>query len=64
MVSLASLFGHKMLCPDGHKIMPVEVDCQDFEVNLYKAFFLLFTIVYRISYKNYFKKIEKNMALL
>ena len=63
MASFPSLVGHKMLCPDVHKIMPVRVDCQGFGGNLSIPFYSFISISYKLSVSKYFKNMEKKMTL-
>jgi hypothetical protein len=62
MASKLSLIGHKMLCPNADKIMPVTANCQGFSCFFSMGFYNQKSITYGFFYKNYFKKTAKKVA--
>jgi hypothetical protein len=64
MASIPVLIGHKMLCPNGDKIMPVDRDCQGLSRILFLDFFIYITTSYDIICSKSFKNQQKKMTLL
>ncbi len=59
-----SLMRHKMLCPSGDKIMPVEVLCQAFTLNFSTTLLDIKSNSYELFSSKCFKNKRKKMTLL
>jgi hypothetical protein len=64
LASFPFVIGHKMLCPNVDKIMPVAGACQGFAGNFSLPNLKLKTVTYKLFRSKCFKNLRKNMALL
>lgn len=61
--SFPLLIGHKILCPNVHKIMPVAFDCQGFTGNFSMQDSANKTMSYKYFRNKCFKSLRKKMTL-